>query len=338
MGVVLMEGFKYLDALSVGRGYYGSASAPVWNREAGRGSRYGISHTTDGDYFGYLILPLYLNGSYGFAANHTNGTGANLDYVGLAWPVSSDPGTGSTRSGVSIGPGTAVGTDSGYYSGSSAWVFPDTTPTTVGWHWWNVIHTNVNTSSGSIQVYRDGVLVAEQSPDVAGTSLYNALVIRIGQTGHSLGYLIVSDLIIRDDTTPIPDSRVDVIDLASTTSAQWTGSDADQVDNHLLLNGTGPTVDQATYVEADSAGLADAYTLSALPASGIGTIHAVQTTLFGATDDAGHATAASVNGTQGTVFSPLAGAAASDVWETNPSGGGAWDKASVEAATIGLST
>lgn len=346
MPVTLVEGFKYTDAMGVGTGVY-SVGSPVWARVAGRGSRYAIevTGTTDGSpNWGQLSFPLQQNASYGFAAYHHAATQSDQDAVSLSFMTNSkDPITSVHSWGafVSISADAPVGAESDVYANMATWTFPNPSATTEGWHWWNVVASALNTGSGYIRVYRDGVLTAQIEGDVAPLGDFTSgLNIRMGSasSGHAWGYLTVGDLVVRDDTVLIPDTRVDVIELGSTSQGQWTGSDGNSVDNHLLLAGTGPTVDGATYVEADGTGLTDVYGLETLPAGMGSAVDAVQVTVVGGTTDSTLGVTPQVNSDPGAAVYPTAGAAISQLWESNPTGDVAWTKTDLQAATIGLAT
>jgi hypothetical protein len=347
MGIIAMESFKYLDAAAVAL-HAGATSPGTLNRVSGRDGRYGVSYTSAGDTSDNASRSGYINVttgtniiSFGYAAWFPDTT-PSLVYntCGIAIYTNGTNAESFSNLFVSTATGGMVGERTVTYSGASDWTILDSTPTTPGWHWFAVDAVLNSSSSGYIRVYRDGVLMAELGPDTAPSgSCTGTIGIVMGHTTVDNGaYFHVSDLIVRDDNTVIPDTRVDSITLAATTQAQWTGSDADQVDNHLLLNDAGPTVDTATYVRSDAEGQADIYTPSSMP-SGTGTVHAVATRLVGASVDTALPVTLSMNGTDAaSTFNPSSGATKLDVWETNPSTGLAWEKAEVASAAVSIST
>lgn len=75
-------------------------------------------------------------------------------------------------------------------------------------------------------------------------------------TQDSSGSYYMDDFIATSDQATIPPTKVIDLVPASTATGEWTGSDGNSVDNHLLVSDYSDT---ATYVEAGSAGLTDLY-------------------------------------------------------------------------------
>lgn len=72
----------------------------------------------------------------------------------------------------------------------------------------------------------------------------------------SAGSFYMDDLILTTDQAAVPPMKVVDLIPASTAQGQWTGSDGNSADNHLLVR---DFADTATYVEAPTAGLTDLY-------------------------------------------------------------------------------
>lgn len=348
MAITLVEGFKYAPdstRVSLDNSIDNNVPTnPVWARATGRGGRYGVSWSSDNATgCGEILLPNPGDGaefSLAFAAEGVAGDGTDSLHTSPGLRIHVNQGdrdlTYSHAWDFSSGKPVIEMQDA---SGTSDWISADVSTTSEGWHWWCVTCKLGVSSGGYIRIWRDDVFMGSLEGDADATYGYNQIGIRMGNPLGTMAYFAtISDVVCRDDGLQITDSRVDVVTLASTTAAGWTGSDADQIDNHLLLNDTGPAVDTATYVEAGSTGLADTYTLSALPSEVTDNISAVAVTLHGGSADAALPTTPSVNGDDGSASSPIAGSIAQQIWEQNPVGPAAWGKASVEAATIGIAT
>jgi hypothetical protein len=329
MGIQRIEGFKYLDTASVEM----TAPTSSWTRVAGRGNRY-AARWTAGSGVGSIGVPiLAYQCSIGFAAYHYGTGPASRTVVGIDYTTSG----GSTFGSVSIGSGSGVGTDNNAATSSlSNWQFPDNSVTTEGWHWWNII-VKTSDSAGYFDVYRDGTLTARMAPDTYVSGGEPSKVwIRCGRQSDGR-YIDISDLIIRDDLNPVPDSRVDVLELATTRSAQWTGSDGNSVDNHLLLQGTGPSVDLATYVQGSGGGTTDMYGTEPLPA-GTGPVQGIMVKAVGASPDAATPALLTVNNATSSQFAPNTGTMFSMVLDNDPATSQPWTAQSIAAASFGLRT
>jgi len=261
--------------------------------------------------------------SVGFALNHRSDFTANQGSIfGIQW--------GATN--IWFGTGSACLYD--YGSGASAWNILNSSVTGIGWHWWNIV-TVYSGSTGFTRVYRDGTLLAEQQPDTTwGGGAATDFTILLGNANGS-AQVDIADLIVRNDTTLIPDSRVDTIFPDGTSAAAWVGSDGDSVNNHLLIN-ENTTYNSATYVGSGTVNATDTYTMSNLLSSAL-SVSAVQVATRVFKTDAGIRTVAPmINGVAGTATDPGGGATLYNLTTTNPSGGAAWDTASVNAMTAGI--
>lgn len=121
--------------------------------------------------------------------------------------------------------------------------------------------------------------------------------------------------------------------------SQWTGSDADQVDNYSLVNETVYTSDSAPYVTAETANTIDTYQFSNL--STITNVKGIQVNYVAKKDDAAEKTirekcrvsGSDYNGT--TQYLGTSYALYSEIRENNPATGSAWSVSDLESAEFG---
>jgi hypothetical protein len=135
------------------------------------------------------------------------------------------------------------------------------------------------------------------------------------------------------------DSRVDCLfPTGNGNYSQWTGSDADKVDNYALVDD--PTIATADYVKSSTVGQIETYAYGDLPYSA-GTIGGIQQVVTARKSDAGSRSIRFVCRIGGTDY--LGGTAVltdSDfchryIWEVNPATSAAWTVAEVNAAEFG---
>lgn len=339
MALIKTDGFKYLPCVVTQSDAPGAGAALT--RVAGRGGRHAV-HWDNGDSGTNTGSTAWIDHAFttgrkfsiGWAANHAGRDAADdAPNAALFFQV------GSTWTGQwwTLSANKPVGVAA--YTGTALPTVHDNSPTTPGWHWWCLRGTPNQTLGDGFYLYRDGVLVAEQSADNFPSGGFKSVRICMGNAGSTQHYFDVGDYLYYDDEDPIiPDSRVDVIELASTTAVGWTGSDGDQVDNHLLLNDAGPSVDTASYVKAESSGLVDTYTLASLPSALADDVTALGVLIGGGAVDASRAVVPDVDGDAGAEVYPQSGTITTQFWETNPTGAVPWTKTDVQNAEIGLTT
>lgn len=141
--------------------------------------------------------------------------------------------------------------------GPSAPVVHTTAPNTVpmdAWSWISYTCQWSTTPYWSVSV--NGVEVADSATYGGGSVTgENWHYFALGNK-DSGGSYYMDDLIITSDQAAIPPTKVVDLIPISTSQGQWTGSDGNSVDNHLLV---ADFADQATYVEAATTGLTDLY-------------------------------------------------------------------------------
>lgn len=338
MAVTLIEGFKHvpvagdrLTALATTTG------TTTYSRQANRGGGYSLraTNTSTSDAttaVGRLLVPLASQSfSVGFAMNHR--IVANLGTSVTGFSVA-DAGPSAIYN---IATPTGYAVSGGVAAGVSVLTTVDSSPTTLGWHWWNVVAVMNNATAGFFRVYRDGVLLLQASPDTLASSAGPAMTVFIymgNSNATALSGVDVADLIVRDDTNLITDSRVDVLAPASDVAAGWTRSAG--TTNYSLVDDAGPTIDTSDYVSANTVGAVDTYGVADLPFNpasvyAVG-VHAVGRKLGGGIRDS----CVMLNGTDGPTQSIGSNGLTYGYWETNPSGGAAWTAATVNSMTAGI--
>jgi hypothetical protein len=162
--------------------------------------------------------------------------------------------------------------------------------------------------------------------------------VRVKGMGSSL--CVIDDFYISNDATMLGNIKVETLYPNGDGSVnQWVGSDADSIQNYLLVNEVGAPV-LTSYVESSTAGAQDLYTLTDL-AAGTGTVRAVCAVAHAIKTDGGArqlkllARGSSVNS------SPIRDLGTTPVnqhWTTtvNPETGMAWTRAQVNALQAGV--
>lgn len=339
MAIQMVESFKY-GLASVNQRLTvvnATSGTTTWSRVANRDDGYALrcsnSTTTDtAAQASSIKFPLYNNNlNVSLAIKHQATAPANAYNIN---GVMLGDGSG-THYGVNMCTGFGA-SSAGVPSGAAGITVINGTVITVGWHWWQIVGILNVGSGGYFRVYRDSVLLTEAVGDTAAT-LLNATEARLYLgNGAAASGLDIADLIVRDDVTLMPDSRVDSLTITSTSAGAWVGSDGDSVNNHLLLDDPGPTVDTSDYVRSQTVGATDTYVVSDLPVSPP-TIRAVGVNIVGGKTAGGFRTVAPmVNTTEGTARDVGLSGVNATYWETNPVGGAAWTKADVDAMTVGM--
>lgn len=154
------------------------------------------------------------------------------------------------------------------------------------WHWINVIGV-IHDTTGSVRILVDGAevltLTAQDTRNAGTTGLATSLQISRNNNNDNRDY---DDLIVRDDSTAIPDHRIaTLVPSGNGNSSQFTGSDGNSTDNYLLVDEV-PHNSDTDYVESSTAGQIDTYAMGNLPA-GAATVLAVQERLVARKTDAG---------------------------------------------------
>lgn len=340
MGVVLMEGFKYIP--NPGARYAlinASTGTSNWNRQANRSGGYALRHTNVNTSdlvasVGRMRVTIPPTFSLGFATNNAaTYTGApGIGITGIYLKASDD----NNLYGFSMPSGGPIGV----FNPPSVGLFSviDTSMTTLGWHWWNLVGIVNAASGGFLRLYRDGVKIAETaaSADTSSTSgdMVSVNIYMGNSNGLQFSGIDIADLILRDDTNLIPDTRIDVLAPTSDSAAGWTRSAG--TTNFSLVDDAGPTVDTSDYVSSLTPGATDTYGIADLPISPT-SVYAVGAHAISRKDTGGVRTAAvMVNGTEGATMDTGSNGTVYGYWETNPSGGAAWTTATVNSMTAGI--
>lgn len=194
------------------------------------------------------------------------------------------------------------------------------------------------TSGGSIEVRLNGAVEFTFSGQTCGSYSYVDTIRLQGQVKIDDVYILDTAGSTCNDF--LGDCKVETLRPSGNgTYAQGVGSDSNSTDNYALVDETTPS--STDYVGLTTAGHKDSYAYGDL-ASVSGTVHAVQTMMYGAKSDAGAATMRSLARLSGG--SEATGATQSpstsympiyDIMETKP-GGGAWTVSDVNGAEFGV--
>jgi len=206
-------------------------------------------------------------------------------------------------------------------------------------------------SAGDVSLRVDGVEWIEL--DAASDTLYslepaytNSLLFW-PQTGKDLYF---DDIYICDETGAKNNTFLGPVKVATIypngngNSSQFTGSDADSVDNYLHVDDATGQDDDSSYVESDTINHVDLYTLEDLPGT-TGTIHGVdfvsvvKNDVEGGGNSRQGAPVVRVNGTdyQGDTFnvgSPFTHK--HHILEDNPDDAADWERADIDATEFGI--
>lgn len=174
------------------------------------------------------------------------------------------------------------------------------------WHYFEVVATFAD-AGGSITLYKNGNVIASYSGDTRNglTGVCNDVVLGgwvcggantpyyddvycLNTNGPAPYNARLGDIVVK---TQLPDGNGD--------SSQWTGSDADSINNYQLVDEANSS--STDYVSASSAGLTDLYTVADIPTTN--TVYAIQSLVYAAKSDGGieNALKAVAKGQLGTV-------------------------------------
>ncbi len=212
------------------------------------------------------------------------------------------------------------------------------------WYHIEYAHRFGNATTGNWVVYVNGNEVGSGVGDNDGEAWTYLYLTGVGSSTTT--YAVYDDIVmaVSDDAVAPRLGMLKVAHLVPTGTAQgqWTGSDADSVDNHLLVDDDDAA--SADYVEATAgSGLVDLYSHDGLPAgatpvavqvAAAANLDALGTDDFGIVIDS--------NGSQ-DVTSRVLGAG-SPTWKVgnaldlDPDGNVAWTKAKVDAMTFGVTS
>lgn len=346
MAVTLIEGFRRLPSAAYDRVGISNASSgtSTWSRITGKAAGlYAVqcanSSSTDGvSQSGSIRVPL--SGSATFAVGWSrnqpkSGGGVACNIGGFVLPDTD----GNTIWWGGIGAGYSV---QGFNVGTSmsATVIKNGAIISPGLHWWCITAVHGSSSAGHLRLYCDGTLMAEVAPDTLSSGTYappSSLRLYVGNSNASAeSGCQIGDIVVTDTAELIPESRVDVLVPDGTTTAQWVGSDGNSVDNHLLVDDAGPALDTADYVQSDTVGALDTYTIGNLPHAPA-SIQAVQVAAKAAKISGSDRTmAVQLNSAESTALNPGAGGTVSGVWDTDPATGSAWTTSGVNGMTAGI--
>lgn len=231
------------------------------------------------------------------------------------------------------GAGILLGTVAGAFS-SSSWVFVEmkvTVSDTVG-----VIEVRLNGStSPTINVTGADTRNAGTSTNIDQMTLNHN-----GGSGHYDDWYILNTLGSAPVNTFLGDCRVHTLSPSGNgTSSQFVGSDADSVNNYLLVNEQ--PFDTANYVGSATVNNKDTYAMTDL-AGTVVTVFATQEVAYAAKSDAGAATIKTVVRSGATDYASSAGTLATsyapfvNLREVDPATTAAWTTSGVNAAEVGV--
>lgn len=206
------------------------------------------------------------------------------------------------------------------------------------WHYVE-IRATLDDSAGVGQIWVDGVQAINFTGDTRNggsdtewSSVYH---------GRWDGIWDFAQIYLASATTPLgPVRPVLLYPSGNGNSSGMTGSDADQVDNYLLVDETTPN-DDTDYVAASTEGTKDTYAMGDMPA-GTYTIHGVQAVSYARKTDTGTKYIRPVVRTNSTDYvgssAPLGESYDTHmyIWETNPNTASAWTKSEVDALEAGV--
>lgn len=211
------------------------------------------------------------------------------------------------------------------------------------WHYIE-IKVVIHDTTGSVEIRKDGVTdLLATGIDTKNTSITD--VASIGFYGSSSSYLRIDDMYICDDNGTVNNDFLGdcVVETLLPTGAGanngFLGSDADSVDNHLLVDEATP--DLVDYVESSVAGTKDSYAFADLSA-GVTAVHGVQLAAYVSKPVAGAAQLRALTRQGGTdhasaaLVTPSSAGIAKHLWELNPADSATWEKADVDGAEFGV--
>jgi hypothetical protein len=200
------------------------------------------------------------------------------------------------------------------------------------WHYIEIELVRATGSSGSVNVYLDGILVAALASTNTGSAAIDAIGFSSG-----VGNVNYDDLYVVNAATRLGECRVETIRPTSDTATKDFTRSAGS-DNYLLVDD--PTNDSdSTYNQSGTVGHKDLFGMGNL--TGSPTVKAVSPVFFARKDDATARTVRSymVSGAttqnQTTRGMTTSYAAFQELYELNPDGSVAWDATSVNALQVG---
>lgn len=202
------------------------------------------------------------------------------------------------------------------------------------------VRAYVHDTAGRCVVRLNGQTVIDYTGDTRWNTVGTAVikVVSIGPPHNNFGqiddlYILAADAVAPNDF--LGDVRVETLTVSGTTSAGLTGSDGDSTDNHLLVDEL--PVSDADYVQGDTAGQRDVYTLTNLPAGS--SVKGVQVSARALKDDAGERSlrfGIRSGGSESTrdVSLSTTAASATHVVGADPATSAAWTEAGVNGAEV----
>lgn len=194
------------------------------------------------------------------------------------------------------------------------------------WNHYQIETTLATTATGSVKVSVNGAEVINVTNVVTAANASGFDGAQWTTWGNTL---LVDDFLLVDNTGPAPyngplgDCSIETIRPdGNGASSAWVGSDGNSVDNYLLVDDIGSSVD---YVGTSTVGARDLYALGPLVSAAAGNVLAVQVELYAAKSDSGAAPGplnALTRSAAGTVRTDLAAGVAqlatSYQWFTGP--------------------
>lgn len=208
----------------------------------------------------------------------------------------------------------------------------------LAWYW------SIGESAGDFKVRVNGIdpgldVVDGDTRNIGDGASTRFLRFRgVGVKVHSIYYGDASGAAPYNDIiagTPLVDSQT----VTGSGTSDWTGSDADSIDNHLLVDEAPvAAADTTDYIESSTSGHRQIFNAAAVGLTG--DIHAVKVAAYGRDTDAGGQQVdlgVISNATEDTTPSslPAADGAISTFFAQDPDGPQAWDQASRDALSSG---
>jgi hypothetical protein len=336
MALLFMDGFDVADygvkytIINSGGGYSSTVSTRF-----GSGRAVQRAYNATGEL--WRSVPASTTTICGFAFIYTN------NYAGFPANFIVLSGDSSTTDHISVVTGDAMNTLWVRRGGTTLFTVANITTNT--WHYLE-LKTTINSTTGSVELRIDGVSVGTFSGNTKNGGTNNSIdTIKLGGSGNNTSITITrDDLYILDDTGVAPYNNflgdVRVYSLSPTSagsSTQWT---PDSGSNYAEVNEV--PYSAANYVQSNTSGQRDTYTLADLPAGGVTTVYGVQSNVIAKRTDAGAIAVKPVIKSGATIAYgsntplPVADTVVSYVRAIDPATSAAWTASGVNALEAGM--